>query len=471
MPDVFLSYAEEDRPRAEQVAEGLRTLGWDVWWDVHIYVGTKFRAEITRKLESAKCVVVLWSRASLESDWVIDEAEEGRQRGVLVQALIEDVQPPHGFRGLQWANLSNWDGDFRAPSFARLHAGIAHRVAPESPPDQTSEHGEDARDANPPPGVQGAQPKRDERETAAAQVAHPGQYRLWSIAAIALAIVVAGGVAVKFRSDSQAREALVQKAAQAVAPPLSAPIGSPIDNTISSTPAAPTATSQPNDGQSITSASHASAAPAPDTTGDAGLGAKVTPQGQPLGGGYPSLPSIDTAQSETAAKQTPETLAPRSHTGAPHLSVSCKLLDAPIEMPSGLHRELLLRGADATKGFALLKPIGTWPRGNEYVRRTAEKCTVLPLSLDSVATDVTVSFGLFYSAPDSKGTFVNTQKFDETFSEFSGDFLFHNLTPYYAAITWPKAVTTSQGVMPLEMKVEKLVLSPNIVTDGPPRKK
>ena len=138
MADVFLSYAQEDRTRAGKLADALRERGWDVWWDAHVYVGTRFRAEIARQLESAKCVVVLWSQASIESDWVIDEAEDGKNRGVLVQALIDAAQPPHGFRGIQWANLNSWSGDTHAEEFVKLADGISrHATIPTPTPAAT----------------------------------------------------------------------------------------------------------------------------------------------------------------------------------------------------------------------------------------------------------------------------------------------------------------------------------------------
>ena len=68
MADVFLSYAQEDRTRARQLADALRERGWDVWWDAHLYVGTRLRAEIASQLQAAKYVAVLWPRASIESD-------------------------------------------------------------------------------------------------------------------------------------------------------------------------------------------------------------------------------------------------------------------------------------------------------------------------------------------------------------------------------------------------------------------
>jgi hypothetical protein len=60
---------------------------------------------IGEALDSAKCIVVLWSNHSVTSDWVKDEAQEGNRRGVLIPASIEDVRLPLGFRQLQTANL------------------------------------------------------------------------------------------------------------------------------------------------------------------------------------------------------------------------------------------------------------------------------------------------------------------------------------------------------------------------------
>jgi len=159
MADVFLSYAQEDRACARMLADALRKRGWDVWWDAHVYVGTRFRAEITRQLQSAKCVVVLWSRASIESDWVIDEAEAGKKRGALVQAVIDAEEPPFGFRGIQWANLNSWSGDIHAEEFIKLADGISRFAgastsipshAVQSPPQDSPAHiALDAREQTP----------------------------------------------------------------------------------------------------------------------------------------------------------------------------------------------------------------------------------------------------------------------------------------------------------------------------------
>lgn len=133
MADVFLSYAQADAKRAKQVADALEAKGWTVWWDVSLVAGDRFRTRIGEELHSARCVVVLWSATSIESDWVIDEADDGKKRRILVQALIEKVLPPHGFRQIQFANLIEWDNS-GSGEFARLCAGISRHAPVTSNP-------------------------------------------------------------------------------------------------------------------------------------------------------------------------------------------------------------------------------------------------------------------------------------------------------------------------------------------------
>ena len=88
MSDIFLSYAREDRDRAETLANALAALGWSVWWDPNIIAGQAFDHAIEAALGETKCVVVLWSHHSIQSEWVKNEAAVAVERDVLVPVMI-----------------------------------------------------------------------------------------------------------------------------------------------------------------------------------------------------------------------------------------------------------------------------------------------------------------------------------------------------------------------------------------------
>jgi TolB-like protein/Tfp pilus assembly protein PilF len=68
-------------------------------------------------------VVVLWSRTSVDSHWVRDEATRGRDRSCLVPLTIDGTQPPLGFRQFQVIDFAKWRGRFDAAEMQRaIHA-------------------------------------------------------------------------------------------------------------------------------------------------------------------------------------------------------------------------------------------------------------------------------------------------------------------------------------------------------------
>lgn len=124
MADIFLSYAKEDREVARKIATLLGNAGWVVWWDRRIPAGRTWRSVLEEALRDMRCMVVLWSTHSIGSDWVRDEADEARARKKLVPVLIEAVNQPVGFRNIQAADLSDWDGSSSAPGVQQLLADL-----------------------------------------------------------------------------------------------------------------------------------------------------------------------------------------------------------------------------------------------------------------------------------------------------------------------------------------------------------
>lgn len=131
MADVFLSYASRDRERARAIAEELRARGLAVWWDRELHAGRNFDESIQAELDAARCVVVLWSSASVASAWVRAEASRAHERDILVPALIEPVekQLPVPFNLLHGVQLADWQPRSRHLEFDKLLERIGALVA------------------------------------------------------------------------------------------------------------------------------------------------------------------------------------------------------------------------------------------------------------------------------------------------------------------------------------------------------
>ena len=120
MADIFISYSSSDREKAKELAEAIQQQGWSVWWDRKIPFGKSFDQVIERELDAARCVIVVWTKTSVASDWVKTEAAEGARRHVLLPVFIDDVKIPLEFRRLQAANLTNWQPNSPDSEFDRL---------------------------------------------------------------------------------------------------------------------------------------------------------------------------------------------------------------------------------------------------------------------------------------------------------------------------------------------------------------
>jgi len=136
--NVFISYARRDRERVLALASALEREGLSVWWDPNLVPGKRFRDIIARELAAADSVIVVWTAASIQSDYVQDEAEEARERGVLVPITLESIKPPAGFRQVQAADLSQWTGSNQHPEFRMLVTAV-HTLVEAARADETAD--------------------------------------------------------------------------------------------------------------------------------------------------------------------------------------------------------------------------------------------------------------------------------------------------------------------------------------------
>lgn len=120
MNDVFISYSNEDLDKVTPIAQTLQEQGWSIWWDPQIPFGKRFDDAIETALDSSKCILVVWSKNSIKSNWVKTEAAEGMRRNILVPILLDDVIIPLEFRRIQTARLANWARHSQSKEFDKL---------------------------------------------------------------------------------------------------------------------------------------------------------------------------------------------------------------------------------------------------------------------------------------------------------------------------------------------------------------
>lgn len=129
MPDVFISYAREDRDTAQALAQALAAQGLDAWWDRELTGGGDFAQEIAVQLKAAALVVVLWSEYAVASEFVRDESARARDAKKLLPVRITEVELPLGFGTLNTLDLLGWRGDDDEDGFVDLLAQVRARLA------------------------------------------------------------------------------------------------------------------------------------------------------------------------------------------------------------------------------------------------------------------------------------------------------------------------------------------------------
>jgi TolB-like protein/Tfp pilus assembly protein PilF len=105
-----------------------------VWWDRRMEGGAAFAKVIEAELNAARSVIVAWSEAARESDWVKDEAATARDQGKLVPISVDGTAAPLGFRQYHVIDLASWGGGADAPAFRDLLRAIEARSRGEAAP-------------------------------------------------------------------------------------------------------------------------------------------------------------------------------------------------------------------------------------------------------------------------------------------------------------------------------------------------
>jgi TIR domain-containing protein len=117
--DIFLSYSRKDIQLMRRVRDDLQAAALRVWTDESLTPGTpSWKKAIETAIEGAKCLVVLLSPDSKQSEWVSKELDYARAQGLnLFPALVrgnERTAVPFALIGSQWVDLQHdYDGELQ----------------------------------------------------------------------------------------------------------------------------------------------------------------------------------------------------------------------------------------------------------------------------------------------------------------------------------------------------------------------
>lgn len=128
MADIFISYSSKDKTIVKQIAGLLEKKGWTVWWDRQIPIGQKYDTVIENELHKAACVLVVWTKRSIASEWVKNEASEAAQKNKLVPVVLEQLTLPLAFKRIESAMLAGWNGEKDHPELNILYNSIENII-------------------------------------------------------------------------------------------------------------------------------------------------------------------------------------------------------------------------------------------------------------------------------------------------------------------------------------------------------
>ncbi len=130
--DIFISYKREEYQRVDQLAGILREIGLNVWHDASLVSGDAWQIRIDERAHACRALVLCWTKPAGKSKYVKREAQIGAKRGVLLPVQFGPSKLPFGYRRLNFADMSDWNGEVTHPGIRKLVGGI-QKLVPDRP--------------------------------------------------------------------------------------------------------------------------------------------------------------------------------------------------------------------------------------------------------------------------------------------------------------------------------------------------
>ncbi len=93
MTHIFISYSRSDYDRVKPIVDLIKEQGWSVYWDQDLRRGDFFPHVLDSKLAAAYLVIVFWTKDSVQSEWVYEEAERAKNYRTFLPVKLDMVNP------------------------------------------------------------------------------------------------------------------------------------------------------------------------------------------------------------------------------------------------------------------------------------------------------------------------------------------------------------------------------------------
>ena len=130
MTDIFLSYSHRDHALVDRLEAAPGDTGFSVFRDTMLHLGPQWDREIEEALDRAKCVLVVWSKDSVASDEVLNEAFHAQKAGKLIPLKIDDAKLPYQYARANYLELTGKGRELDVAAIARLQDEVRRRIGP-----------------------------------------------------------------------------------------------------------------------------------------------------------------------------------------------------------------------------------------------------------------------------------------------------------------------------------------------------
>ena len=128
MTDIFISYSHRDHAFVDRLEAALADAGFSVFRDTMLHLGPQWDREIEEALDRAKCVLVVWSKDSVASDEVLNEAFHAQKAGKLIPLKIDDAKLPYHYARSNYLELTGKGRELDEQAIVRLQDEVRRRI-------------------------------------------------------------------------------------------------------------------------------------------------------------------------------------------------------------------------------------------------------------------------------------------------------------------------------------------------------